>query len=202
MEDTMVRERFLSGDDEVYAWLYRKYVNELFSYGMRLAHDSELVKDCIHDVFVKLYGRRSALAEVSRVRLYLLISLRNEIYTALKKSNKSGAVEWDNSTEPLFSVDYTAEESLIEREQTDERQRRIRRALNALSARQKEVFYYRYTLEMKLPEICEVMGINYQSLQNLMQRSFRKVRETIDGETTEKETSLSGRKRNTGEGGG
>lgn len=169
--------------DEAYAWLYQKHVRMLFSYGMRFTRNAELVKDCIHDVFVKLYGRRSSLGEVSQIRSYLLVCLRNEICTALKKGND--VVGQDEGQEGLFSVDFTAEESIIAEEQTADRQKRMRRALGVLTPRQKEVIYYRYILEMSLPEICEVTGINYQSLQNLMQRSFQKVRETMGNEKRE-----------------
>jgi RNA polymerase sigma factor (sigma-70 family) len=103
------------------------------------------------------------------------VSLRNELYTTLKKNRNA-----EEQVELRFSIDYTAEESLIAEESEIERQRAMKRVLNMLTPRQKEIFYYRYILEMKLSEICEVTGINYQSLQNLMQRSLHKIRETIE----------------------
>jgi RNA polymerase sigma factor (sigma-70 family) len=78
----------------------------------------------------------------------------------------------------MFSIDYTVEDDMIAVEQRLEEQQKLRRILNMLTPRQKEVFYYRYVHGMKLTEICEVMRINYQSLQNLMQRSIQRVRET------------------------
>jgi DNA-directed RNA polymerase specialized sigma24 family protein len=51
-------EKFLLGDDKAYALFYNKYIEELFSYGMRFTSDRELKKDCIQDVFVKIYSNR------------------------------------------------------------------------------------------------------------------------------------------------
>lgn len=171
-------ERRLLNQDEAYSLVYQKHIDELFSYGMRFTRDRDIVKDCIHDVFVKLYGRSSALMEIRHMRAYLLASLRNELFSVLKRDNMvigQGAL-----SEFELSVDFTAEESLIAHEQRSEQQRKIGRALNMLTPRQKEVIYYRYTMEMKMPQICQIMGINYQSLQNLMQRSILKIRQTID----------------------
>jgi RNA polymerase sigma factor (sigma-70 family) len=176
-EDSFFWEKFVSGDDEAYAYFYRKYAATLYSYGMRFTANPELVKDCIHDVFVKLYGRRSKLSHVNQVQAYLLISLKNELYTIFQKDKTVYCID---SIEPVFCIDYTAEERLIAEEQEEEEQKKLRQILDTLTPRQKEVMYYRFIRGMELEEICKLMGVNYQSLQNLIQRSIRKIKQTFD----------------------
>ena len=176
-EDSFFWEKFVSGNDEAYAYFYRKYAATLYSYGMRFTSNGELVKDCIHDVFVKLYGRRAKLSHVNQVQAYLLGALKNELYTIFRKDKTAYCID---SIEPVFCIDYTAEERLIAEEQEVEEQQRLRRILDTLSPRQKEVIYYRFIRGMELEEICKLMGVNYQSLQNLIQRSIRKIKTTFD----------------------
>ncbi|MDR1200806.1 MAG: sigma-70 family RNA polymerase sigma factor [Tannerellaceae bacterium] len=176
-EDTIFWERFLSGDDGAYAYFYQKYVRILFSYGMRFTSDSELVKDCIHDVFVKLYSKRSKLKHVNQIQAYLFISLKNELYTIFQKDK---TVYHIDMIEPVFCIDYTAEEQLIAKEQEMEEQKRLRQILDTLTPRQKEAIYYRYIQGMELDEICKLMKMNYQSLQNLIQRSIQKIKKTFE----------------------
>jgi RNA polymerase sigma factor (sigma-70 family) len=176
-EDNMLWKKFLSGDDGAYAYFYQKYVEILFSYGMRFTSDSELVKDCIHDVFVKLYSKRSKLKHVNQIQAYLLISLKNELYTIFQKDKTLYHID---VIESVFCIDYTAEEPLVAEEQEKEEQKKIRRILDTLTPRQKEVIYYRYIQGMELDEICKLMEINYQSLQNLIQRSIQKIKKTFD----------------------
>jgi len=176
-EDTVLLNKFLLGDDEAYAYFYQKYVRMLFSYGMRFTSDSELVKDCIQDVFVKLYNKRSNLKHVNHIQAYLFIALKNELYTYFQKDKSLYHID---VIEPIFSIDYTTEEYLIAKEEEIEAQNRIRQILDTLTPRQKEVIYYRYIQGMELNAICKLMQINYQSLQNLLQRSIQKVKKTFE----------------------
>ena len=49
-------QSFLKGDDDAYAWLYSRYVQQLYQYGCRFTTDTEMVKDCVQDVFVNVVG--------------------------------------------------------------------------------------------------------------------------------------------------
>lgn len=169
-------KKFLSGDDMEYAYFYRKYVRILFSYGMRFTPDSELVKDCIQDIFVNIYKKRSKLKHINNIHIYLFISLKNRLYTVFQKDKANYHID---TIEPVFCIDYTAEERMIAEEQEQEEQRKMNRILDSLTPRQKEVIYYRYVQGMELNDICELMDINYQSLQNLIQRSIQKIRKTF-----------------------
>ncbi len=48
-----------------------------------------------------------------------------------------------------------------------------------LSPRQKEIIYYRFVEGLSYEEICQIMDMNYQSTQNLIQRSLKKLRTTF-----------------------
>ena len=77
--------RTQQGDHKSFAQLYDMYVNQLFNFGLRLTTDRELLKDCIHDVFVKIYVKREELSEVVNFRSYLFISLKNRICDELRR---------------------------------------------------------------------------------------------------------------------
>jgi RNA polymerase sigma factor (sigma-70 family) len=173
VDDMSLWEKFLSGDDKAYTCIYKKYVKELFSYGVRFTPDRELVKDCIQDVFVKIYSNRLHLNRTDNVRLYLFVALKNTLFNVFQKDEHS---YHDDTAEPVFSVEYSIEDQLIENEDEQERADKINLILNMLTPRQREVIYYRYVEGMRMDEICVVMKMNYQSVQNLIQRSIKKVR--------------------------
>ncbi|WP_455786691.1 RNA polymerase sigma factor, partial [Parabacteroides goldsteinii] len=56
----------------------------------------------------------------------------------------------------------------------------INEILALLTPRQKEIIYYRFIQELSMDEICILMNLNYQSAQNLIQRSLKKVRQNYD----------------------
>ena len=48
--------QFIAGDKDAYGWIYKVYIQTLFQYGKRFTSDTELIKDCIQEVFTKLYN--------------------------------------------------------------------------------------------------------------------------------------------------
>jgi RNA polymerase sigma factor (sigma-70 family) len=174
MEDKMLWEKFLSGDDRAYTYFYRKYIRCLFSYGMRFTPDRELIKDCVQDVFVKIYAHRARLKTTDNVKLYLFMALKNTLFNVFQKEKASYHID---TVEPVFSVEYTVEDSLIDGELEEERKEKVERALSQLTPRQREVIYYRYVEGMELRDICALMEMNYQSVQNLIQRAIKKTKD-------------------------
>jgi DNA-directed RNA polymerase specialized sigma24 family protein len=60
------------GNKNAFLILYRENYRYLFSYGFSLCMDKELTKDCIHEMFLELwYKRTSVNREVQNIRSYL-----------------------------------------------------------------------------------------------------------------------------------
>ena len=71
--------QFCAGNDAAFAKLYDLYVQMLHNYGNKLTQDEELLKDCIHDVFVKVYMKRQDKNSINNLASYLIISLKNRL---------------------------------------------------------------------------------------------------------------------------
>ena len=177
-------KRFLSGDNAAYCWLYNEYVQILFRYGSRFTSDCELVKDCIQDLFTTLYKNRKCLGPPpANVKVYLFVSLKNNLLRALYRQSKYDSMEQEMVS---FLLEPTVEEQFIDNESDRNRQNLIEKILSVLTPRQKEIIYYRYIQELDFEEICTLMQLNYQSAQNLLQRSIKKIREFFPQEVVTK----------------
>lgn len=95
----------------------------------------------------------------------------------LKKENTYfqyiGAVEI-----PLIETE-TALDKLEEKESEEKMQKDIKRIFSLLTSRQKEIMFYRYVKGLSIPDIVSLVDMNYQSVQNLIQRSIKKIREEL-----------------------
>ena len=171
--DEIIWNRFLEGDEKAYALIYTMYASQVYSYGMRFTDDTELVKDCMHDVFVKIYQNRETLAFVDNIKLYLFIAMKSSLFNVFRKDKDL----FNNDTiEPVFSPSYTIEQEMILIEEQKYCREKIEQMLDSLTPRQKEVIYYRYIENLSYQEIEEIMKMNYQSIHNLIQRSIKKLR--------------------------
>ena len=175
-EDFALWNQFLEGDEKAYLYIYKLYAQDMYSYGMLFTTNSELVKDCLHDVFIKIHRNRKKLSQVDNIRLYLLKAMKNYLFDVFDKKKE---LFHNDTIEPVFSPEYTIEDKIIRQEELHYQSRKIRQMLETLTPRQKEVLYYRYMKNLTYDEIGEIMQMNYQSILNLIQRSIKKLRETF-----------------------
>lgn len=78
-----------------------------------------------------------------------------------------------------FLVDYRFQPD-DEQDGDDEIRETFDRVINLLTPRQKEAIYLHYQSEMSYDEIAQLLGINYQSVRNLIHRAVEKVRSEMD----------------------
>ena len=154
--------------------LYDKHIDNLFAFGSRFTSDREMLKDCIHDVFVKFFTKGEALNGVENLENYLYISLRNRINDEFRRNVHLCDHEInDHSIRPLVEAEeYQTEVMELQVALTS----RIEQYFEKLSPRQRQIINLYYIEERKYDDICQIMGINYQSVRNLMHRSISRLR--------------------------
>lgn len=164
---------FQAGNMAAFSQLYDSHINILFNYGLKLTIDRELLKDCIHDIFVKLYIKKNELGIIENLRSYLFISLKNKLCDELRKRMfmSDTAVEEVDAVSPV-----NVEDDYVEEEQKMNDFSLIQHLLGQLSPRQREALTLYYIEERKYEDICEIMDMNYQSVRNLMCRGLTKLR--------------------------
>ena len=173
--DPFLWQAFQKGDRDSFAKIYHRYFNNLFEYGARIIEDRELVKDCIHDLFIKLWSNKLNLGKVANVRSYLLVSLRGTIYNRIQKNikHRSQEIEEDQNFELAFSV----ENELIRREELNANAQELLKSINQLTTRQKEFIYLRYFEDMNYDEISIILNISTKATYKLSARSLESLRE-------------------------
>lgn len=176
--DSLLWSNFLSGDDNAYSCIYEQYVQVLFKYGLHFTSDRDLIKDCIQDVFEKIHKNRNKLNQTDNIKLYLFVILKNTLLNILKREERIQSIDSiDNGADDL---EDTIENKLIKEEENSITEQKIKLVYSLLTPRQKEVIYYRFVECLSISEISIIMGMNYQSISNLIQRSIKKVRKDIE----------------------
>jgi RNA polymerase sigma factor (sigma-70 family) len=166
-------DAFKKGDLNAFTGLYELHVNLLFNYGNRLTTDRELLKDCIQEVFVKIYNKQSELDGVLNLKSYLIISLKNKLCDESRKRVHLSDVaveDLDAASSDNIESCYIAKE----KEKTDSVF--VSGLMKKLSPRQRKAIELYYFEERKYEDICNIMEMNYQSVRNLIHRGMLKLR--------------------------
>lgn len=157
---------FVNGDRDAFQRVYEAHADTLYAYGIKLGGDHDQVLDCIHDLFVHIYGNRK-IAEDVNIRVYLMAALRRRIFKVTKATAELTIKDQD------MHMGESAEADLIARETKQITLDRLKYGMSRLPKRQREILHLRYTLDLSYPEVAKVMNINIETCRKLSYRAIK-----------------------------
>lgn len=158
------------------AFVYKRFYEELYFYGVKLTGNETLVEDCIQDLFLKLWEKRRKIRIKKALKPYLYRMFRSMLMDELR-SIRTKEHPLDEGTPLLF--DWSVQDWIIEREMAQQTQEMLEKALAGLSNRQKEIIYLRFYEEMGYQEISELLQIRYQSVRNGIHEAMKALKAAI-----------------------
>jgi RNA polymerase sigma factor (sigma-70 family) len=165
--------------DVKFSSLYKKYIDDLYGYGMSFGFGHNLVLDAIQDVFYNLYIKLSS-TEITDEKQYLLKSLKNrllDIYLRREARNTVHIGDMNFS----FSTEISIMDEIIAGEEQERLVRIVKSLLDSLTDRQREAVYLRYMQELEYEEIGEILNMTGESVRKLVYRAIHKLRHQEDG---------------------
>ena len=166
---------FCAGNDYAFSELYDLYVQMLFNYGSKITQDQELLKDCIHDVFMKVYNKRGDKNTINNLGSYLLISLKNRLFDEFRRQTFTSEDAIEDYEFRCSTSDVENDYLYAEKEQMQSA--KVAHLMKNLTRRQRQAITLYYLEQRKYEEICQIMQMNYHSVRNLMHRGMLKLRE-------------------------
>lgn len=179
--DIYLWEEFQAGSELAYATIYRNNVSLLYSYGLKLIKDKELIKDCIQDLFVEIWKKKHKLGRVKSIKSYLFKSIRRKL---ISESIKRRKVSKAFAMPTLFLKSFATpsiEFDMVEKQSLDQQRCELIAALNRLTSKQKEIIHLKYYAELSYIEIAEIMSLSVKGTYKLMGRSINALRKYMDG---------------------
>lgn len=175
-------QSFLKGDDKSFSLIYQQHIDGLFLYGSKLCPDRESMRDCIQEIFVDLFlKRKKKSGEITNLKSYLFVSLRNCIGKKAEKTRKLKFIdEEDGENGGPFQIEYSFLDKYIELEISNVIKKQLQSKINNLPSRQKEIIYLKFEEEMDYPDIARILKISVESARKLLYRALLTLRKTVD----------------------
>ncbi|GAB3980061.1 sigma-70 family RNA polymerase sigma factor [Spirosoma terrae] len=173
--DESLWERFKTGDRKAFEQIISLHYASLFRFGSRYSKDTGLIEDCLHDMFVYIWERRTHISGTDSIKKYLLKSFRHKILLELQRTQRRGWVDEDEALDHAPEQNFEEFVVLIETEQLSAR--KIKTLIDLLPQRQQEALHLRYFEELDIDTIAQVMSINRQSVSNHLHKALNFLRE-------------------------
>ena len=174
IDEDVLWKSFLSGDNTSLEKIYRIYFDELYHYGNKWLSDPTFTEDVIQDLFVKLIRTRENLSQTTSIKFYLFRSFRSLALDKIKTDRKN--ILMDEPGHDIFPVYLTPEHKLIDKQEYELIKEKLSAALSALTPRQREALFLRYSKDFSYNEIAEMMELTTKATYKLMARATEALR--------------------------
>jgi len=176
--DEFLWAAFRKGSSEAFEVIYKRHANAMFNYGMHLFMDRELVEDSIQDVFVEIWNRREFLGDTTSIRFYLLKAVKRRVIRRLKNSKNSSIGEILSHDFPEL-VQESVETITINEQSSSALASVIKRAVEGLPDRQREIIEHRFYRNLSPQEISHSMKLSIDSTYTLLSRAIKELRKNL-----------------------
>ncbi len=150
MDDKELVGRVKKGEVSAFAILVEKYEREIFEYSYFLIGDREEALDMTQETFLKAYTNIKTLRREEDFKFWLRRIARNLCFKRIKKMRREKEVMERQREETLSLDSYVIKK---------EREERVKRALNKLPEKMREIIILRDIEGLSYKEIKEILNI-------------------------------------------
>jgi len=163
------------GDEQAFMQMYDFHYQSLFTFGCRVNADTEIVKDCIHEVFCELWENRFNLPEVTHEKSYLFTYLKRKILNTWQYTQKVT----DSAHSVLPEIELSYEAVLIKSQADEESKIRLQQLLRRISPLQLKIIEYKYFEMLSYEEIAVRMDLSPRTVYNQVYEALKTMRKHL-----------------------
>lgn len=160
-------------DKRAFNEFYNQFYNKLVWYAMKITKNQEASEDVVSDLFVNFLQKKENYLKVSNIEDYLYYSVRNECIRVLKKLNTKEQSDLflhlpSKELNPLDIVEFNELSAII------------KKAINDLPPKRKEVFQLIREEGLKYKQVAAKLEISVKTIENQMTQAIAFIRERIE----------------------
>lgn len=169
-------ERIRNGDGEAYEELFFEYYSKLCGFAFRILKSDELAKDCVQEVFLKIWRNRKDWVINYSLRVYLYKSVRNQALNKIEKQKTRRDYTRQYYEEGIRDIIAERPSRNRDRELVDQ----IWQLAESLPKRRRTVFELHKKNGLSYKEIAKIMGITRKTVENHMGRALQEIRNKLN----------------------
>ena len=172
-------EQFRSGNDQVFALIFKYYYNGLCAYSYTFLKNHDESEEIVQEFFTELWANRDLLNVRTSFKLYLYRGVHNKCINYLKShavaQKRLEKYAWYTQTETeMMDIDTESEE--YERFFSESFENDIQEAIESLAPQQRHIFTMSRFHQKSYADIASELNISINSVKTQMSRALQKLR--------------------------
>ena len=180
--DPELVERIRDGDVDAFRRVYLDTFSDLWTFARRYTKSAEAAEEVVHDVFLRVWERRTTWEVRDSVRSYLFGAVRNRALHAVEhgavERRAGDAVAREQRAERSMASFGADPSDAVEQQDLYDA---VMRALEALPERQRAAMLLRFRHGLSYAQIGDALGIAAAVAGRLVVKAERRLREQLSG---------------------
>ncbi|RPH35017.1 MAG: sigma-70 family RNA polymerase sigma factor [Planctomycetota bacterium] len=178
MVDAELVLKFQGGEESAYETLVRKYMNDAYSFCLRLTHDAQEAEELSQMGFVNAYRALRGFRGESSFKSWLYRIFINQYRDRLRRTRRAEARLAVVREESARRQSSAAEESSIHASELEEV---VKSRMERLPDRQREVFTLHLYQGLDYNEIAAALGCTYDDVKMNLSLARKRLKEELKG---------------------
>lgn len=173
MNNNILIENLIEGNESTYAYIMDEYYSKLCVYAQGLTRDKFKAEDIVQNVFLKVWYKRKKLSPEISIKNYLYKAVYNEFIDQYRKNKPMSPLE-EKHFKHLHNIvedkDHDEIDMLIEI---------VKKEISKLPSKCKTIFIMSKLEGLTYNEIAEYQNISLRTVENQMYKAFEIIRQKV-----------------------
>jgi RNA polymerase sigma-70 factor (ECF subfamily) len=176
LEEKELIEKYLKGDDKALEVLISKYLKPVYSFIFGYVQNQQDAEDLTQETFLKMWRNLKKFKKEKNFKSWLFTIAKNTCFDFLRKKKGSLILNIENLE---IIADFTP--SLIEMLEKENLMEKLKREIEELPFKMKQVMDLYYNSGLNFREISEILGEPVNTIKSRHRRAISKLKKSILG---------------------
>jgi len=179
VEDAKLIEKLKSGDQAAVVELYNAYADRIYSLVFnQVDRDRDAAQDIVQETFLAASKSAPKFHGRSKVYTWLYSIAHKKVADFYRRRKREAKYQTESANSQVDRIP-DGEPTVTEIMESDEKNHALQDTLSGLPLHYKEVLMLKYVEEMPVVEIGQVMGRSPKSVEGLLTRARRELRDRL-----------------------
>jgi len=182
LNDNVLVQQFIAGDQNSLEILIRRHKSRVFSYILLIVKNRELAEDIFQETFIKVIRslKRGKYIDNGKFVSWVLRISHNLIIDHFRKEKLRGTISNDNSNIDIFNSQKFSEDTIEDQLVSNQILNEVKELISELPDDQQQVIYMRHYQELSFKDIADQTGVSINTALGRMRYALINLRKLIE----------------------
>ncbi len=165
----------LYDDEAAYKALFYRVYTPLVNFACSFVQQREVAEEIVSDVLITVWEKRSDLEKIEQLKVYLYVSVRNNVFKYLVRNKKMTSVQLEDINVSVVDNMNHPEEMLVSKEMSA----RLQIAIQQLPPKCKMIYQMIKEDGLRYKEIAAILNISVKTIDNQLSIAIQKIGKSL-----------------------